>query len=225
MKSQLFFSFNNQTNLSKSDIVVGEFNKPIVDFLFVLDNWLSNVLYVYGDAGVGKTFISHIFIKENQGAAVSFADISSLENIEKITNKHKLILLEDIGSKSLDDEVNIFNLYNTVLANGSKLILTARESIQDIAIQLPDLRSRLNAAMIFKINTPDEISLKAIFFKMLSDKQLNVSMEVMDYFLKRIHRDCYTLGRLVEKIEDWTMREKKTLNLSTAKNIDIADLV
>ncbi|MDR2007391.1 MAG: hypothetical protein LBQ34_00250 [Alphaproteobacteria bacterium] len=224
MNQQLFFSFNQQARLSKSDIVVGEFNKPLVDFLFSNHDWLNGVCYIYGDVGVGKSFISRIFIKEKQGIAVSMQDINSLEKIEKIVAQYKFILLEDIHNKTQADEINIFNLYNTAVAEQSRLILTSQKSLEDMAIALPDLRSRLGAAMIFKINNPDEPALKAIFFKMLSDRQLNVSLEVMDYFLKRIHRDCFTLGKLVAKIEDFTMQQKKTLNLSTVKNIDIDSL-
>ncbi|MDR0485020.1 MAG: hypothetical protein LBH40_07065 [Alphaproteobacteria bacterium] len=221
VRSQLFFSFDNHVALSKSDIVVGEFNKTLVDFLFLNTNWLSNILYIYGDIGVGKTFISRIFIKENQGAVISLEDIDSLEKIEKITAKFKVILLEDIHNKKDSDEVNLFNLYNTVNTLGLKLILTSRKNIDDLNIKLPDLHSRLMATMIFKINNPDDVSLKTIFFKMLSDKQLNVSMEVIDYFFKRINRDCFTLQKLVAKIEDFTMQQKKTLNLMTVKNINL----
>ena len=34
VNSQLFFTFDSKTSLSKTDIVVGSFNKTVVEFLF-----------------------------------------------------------------------------------------------------------------------------------------------------------------------------------------------
>lgn len=221
VNSQLFFTFDSKTSLSKTDIVVGSFNKTVVEFLFYNNKWLSEIIYIYGEKGVGKSFVTHIFAKENGGILISLADIKNLTDIEQIVANNNLVLLEDIHQKTLEDEVNLFNLYNTSIAYKTKLIFTSIYSVEDLNIKLPDLASRLSGAIIFRITNPDDISLRAIFFKMLSDKQLNVSLEVMDYILKRSQRDCSTLMRIVQEIDNFTMKEKKTLNLSTVKNIKL----
>lgn len=221
VNSQLFFSFDNKITLSKSDIIIGDFNKSVVDFLFLNEQWLSNIVYIYGAEGVGKSFISSIFIQENKGIVISLDDIKGLLNIEEIVVNNDFILLEDIDKKTLNDEINLFNLYNTVLSSNSKLILTAKCSVSELDIKLPDLASRLSACMILNINNPDDIALRAVFFKMLSDKQLNVSLEVIDYILKRVQRDCATLQKIILEIENFIMKEKKTLNISTLKHINL----
>ncbi len=215
--SQLFFKFDNKTSLNKSDVIIGDFNKTVVDFLFGNQQWLSNVIYIYGAEGVGKSFISQIFVKENKGFVISLNDIKNLADIEKIVSENKVILLEDLHKKILDDEINLFNLYNAVISYKVKLILTSKCSLVDMGIRLPDLLSRLSSCISFKINNPDDVILKSIFFKMLSDKQLNVSLEVIDYILKRTQRNCATLQKIVCEIENFTMKEKKTLNLSTVR--------
>lgn len=219
VNSQLFFQFDSKTSLSKSDIIVGDFNKSVVEFLFYNKNWLSDILYIYGSKGVGKSFISQIFIKERGGILITLDDIKTLSDIEQIVANNNLILLEDLHKKTDEDEVNLFNLYNTVLSYKTQLIFTSEFPVSEINIKLPDLLSRLSSVIIFKINNPEDVALKTIFFKMLSDKQLNISMEVIDYILKRIQRDCSTLQKVVSEIENFTMKEKKTLNLSTVKNI------
>ena len=45
--NQLYFNFENKK--SYDDIIVGDFNKEAINFLFHNNKWLSNITIVYGD--------------------------------------------------------------------------------------------------------------------------------------------------------------------------------
>ncbi len=215
---QLFFQFPHTFDVKKSDIIVGDFNKNLVDFLFNNHSWLSKVLLIYGSKGVGKTFISKAYVRQKQGVEITVSDLNKIEKIEHII-KDNILLLEDIQLLDYDGQIGLFNLYNSVINLGGNLLLTSALPLDQLHIFTEDLQSRLRSAMYFIISPPEENALKTIFFKMLSDKQLNVSIEIIDYILKRITRDCATLQRIVEKIEIFTMIEKKSITMGNIKDI------
>lgn len=212
---QLSFLFENKTFYSIYDIVIGYFNKPLIDLLFKQSNWLSNVVFIYGQHSLGKTFISEIFIQHNNGITI---DIHSLDIIEldKLTTQYSSFLIDNLSILDSQSQTKLFHLYNLVVAKKKKLLLNSIYSINELNIQLQDLKSRLLASNIFYLKDPDEETLKAIFFKMLSDKQLLLNKEVITYIFHRIPRNIQSIIDIAIKIEDFTMNEKKTI---TIKNI------
>jgi chromosomal replication initiation ATPase DnaA len=212
---QLSFLFENKTFYSIYDIVIGYFNKPLIDLLFKQSNWLSNVVFIYGQSSLGKTFISKIFIEHNNGIII---DINRLDIIEldNLTTQYSSFLIDNLSVLDSQSQTKLFHLYNLVVAKKKKLLLNSTYSINDLNLQLQDLKSRLLASNIFYLKDPDEETLKAIFFKMLSDKQLLLNKDVITYIFHRIPRNIKSIIDIAIKIEDFTMNEKKTI---TIKNI------
>ena len=53
------------------------------------------------------------------------------------------------------------------------MLLTSRQAPGEIDITLPDLRSRLRALPLLRIEPPDEGLLKAVLVKLFADRQLD----------------------------------------------------
>ncbi len=213
---QLSFLFENQTFYSIYDIVIGAFNKPLVDLFFKDVDWVSNTIYIYGQRFLGKTFISEIFIRYNNGIKVNIEKLDIVE-LEYLTNNFSSFLIDNLNPMDSKTEIKLFHLYNLVISKKKKLIVNSIYSIKDLNIQLQDLKSRMLASNIFYFKDPDEETLRAIFFKMLSDKQLLLTKDVISYIFHRIPRNIQSIVSMVSKVEEFAMSEKKTI---TIKNIN-----
>jgi len=220
MNKQLFFQFPQLCQPRDSDIIVADFNYDVMEFLFKPHQWLSNFLCVYGEAGVGKSFLTQRFIHLYQGKEIFEKHIKHISEIEKITAKYKVLLFEDFEKFcNSKNEVCFFNLYNTVQVSTCKLIITSAIPLQHMPIKLPDLHSRLKSITSLRINNPNDVTLQQLFVKIIADKQIFVSKEVVDYVFKRIQRDMPAIINLTNKMEKYILEYNKPITLKSIQQL------
>lgn len=217
MEGQLFFNFDNLK--LDNDIIVSDFNKIAYNLLQNPDTWLSNIVYIYGEMGVGKSLLSNNFIKNNHGLILNFKDIITPNFSNHIYNQYNYFLLENLVNLNNNEEEQLFHLYNFVNNNNKKLIITSQLPVTELNIKLPDLLSRLNASITVEILLPDENSLKAIFIKLLSQRQFRINKNIMEYIFIRIPRSPQSIINLINALDNYIMIEKKTLTIPILKNI------
>lgn len=220
MSKQLFFQFAKLYPNEDSNIVVADFNYEVMEFLFKPHSWLSNFLCVYGESGVGKSFLAQRFLRLHQGKEVFEKDIQHISKIERITKLYEVLLFEDFEKfYNKKNEVLFFNLYNTVQASNCKLIITSSTPLHNIPINLPDLQSRLKSITALQVKNPNDITLQQLFIKIIADKQIYVSKEVVDYIFKRIQRDMPSIITLTNKMEKYVLEHNKPITLKSIQQL------
>jgi chromosomal replication initiation ATPase DnaA len=75
-------------------------------------------------------------------------------------------------------------------------------------LQIPDLRSRLNALPIVAILPPDDELLRGVLVKHFSDRQITVDETMISYIMLRMPRSLEAAQSLVDKIDQVAMVEK-----------------
>ncbi|MFL1780430.1 DnaA-like protein [Candidatus Hepatincolaceae symbiont of Richtersius coronifer] len=225
-EQQLFFNFDPKQDAqiyNYHNLIIGKFNKHLYDFLFTQQVWRFNVIFIFGNQGVGKTslIISYLLKFQLKWQTINLSNWSNAtlktNILEEAILKNDVLLLEDLGPLSRDQEVQLFNFYNLVINLNKKLIITSLNPPSMLDINLADLKSRLKAAIIFKIDNPEDELLEPLFIKILADKQLIVTPEVMHYILKRIPRTCKSIQVAANKLEVFIMQERKNLTVALAK--------
>ena len=88
-------------------------------------------------------------------------------------------------------------------ARESKLsvLLTSRSAPGDLAVRIPDLRSRLRALPVVELHSPDEALLKAVLVKLFCDRQLDVEPAVIEYLSLRMERSMEAASRVVAAVD------------------------
>lgn len=215
---QLFFDFQWRNNYSLNDIIIGDFNSDVIKVLFSSTARAYPIIYIYGNEGVGKTYLGNIYLKQQNGCYLSKKDFSS-NIVNSLIDKYSVFFLDDLQNLSPEEELELFNIYNNIVNNGKQLLITARTTPNNLNIKLPDLSSRLLGGVILQIKELDEISLNIMLFKLLTDRQLIVSKYAINYILKRIPRDAKSLQEVVDKLEQGAMLNKKTLTIFAIKEI------
>ena len=212
---QLFFNFNNNTKYIAEDLICEDFNKELIHFLFA-NNKLYNIIFIYGEHGVGKSFITKLFLKKHGGIEIPTL---AFENnvLKQYLDNNSVLLIENIESFLPKHEELLFHLYNDIINSEKMLIITAKENIEALNINLLDLKSRLKSALIFHLKQPTQKTLEKLFVKMLSDKQLNIDAEVISYLFKRIERSTTSIKNTVETLEKIVMEQQKTITIPTIK--------
>lgn len=165
---------------------------------FILDRWpdeTGKVMALCGPAGCGKSHLARLWAERVGavplvGAEAALADPLELEG--------RPVLL-DIAQDA-DDET-LFHLINLAQADGGALLMVSRPSPRRWKVQVPDLRSRLDAVRVTAMDEPDDIVLAEILRVRFAEHSIAPGEDVIEYLVRRIDRSAEAAALVVEKLD------------------------
>ena len=86
-------------------------------------------------------------------------------------------------------------------------------------MQLPDLRSRLNSAMVVAIDAADDELLRAVAAKLFEDKQVEVGDEVVSYLLSRGERSVASVAQAIETLNTISKTRQRPITVPMAREV------
>ncbi len=212
---QKIIKFTYEKNLKDSDFFVSKSNKHVHDFLISWPNWEKNLVNVCGENFSGKSHLINIFIKKFKGVIFN-ADTFDNDNLSSL-DIHQNIVLENLKNKI--NEKLIYTLINTVEQNNKYLIITSYKPVSELNFNLNDLKSRAKNFLIQDIQKPDDELIFALLIKNLSDRQITIEKKLVNYIVKRIHRSYSKIFDFIYKIDEMSLKKKKSININLIKQL------
>ena len=212
---QEIIKFKYEGNFKEDDFYVSKSNKQIFDLLNKWPKWEKNFLNISGEKFSGKTHLINIFLKKYKGTTIE-ANLLCDNDFKKI-KIFQNIILENVSEKI--NENLFFTLCNIVEQDNKYLIVTSESSIVSIDFKLNDLKSRSKNFLLQNIDKPDDELLFALILKNLSDRQISIDKKLIDYIIKRIDRSYGKIVDFIYKIDEVSLKKKRSINLSTIKEV------
>jgi chromosomal replication initiation ATPase DnaA len=113
----------------------------------------------------------------------------------------------------------LFNAWNRAQENGIALLLVSRWRPADWNIDLPDLRSRLGAALLLEISPPDDEMIEQLLQKQLADRGAAISIDALSYVKRRIERSYAAIEAFARNANALAMAENAPVNLALVKKL------
>lgn len=167
-------------SVEASRIVVGPANAHVAEALANPASWPFRTAVLTGPPRSGKTLFARWFESTGRGEALDDA--------------HSL------------DETQVFHRWNRAQEQGTPLLVVAGEPPWDIA--LPDLRSRLGAALQLEIGPPDDAMAGELLQVLAEQRALPLGTEAADYLVPRASRSYADLEKLVAAIDRLSLERK-----------------
>jgi hypothetical protein len=164
-------------------IVIGPANAHVAEALAHPESWPFRTAVLTGPPRSGKSLFARWFeenAKEHGGEAIDEA--------------HTL------------DETELVHRWNRAQENGTPLAVAAGEPPWDIA--LPDLKSRLGAALQLEIGPPDDAMAEQLLHVHAEQRGLPLGAEAADYLVPRAGRSWADLEKLVAAIDRLSLERK-----------------
>lgn len=220
MSAQLTLDLTREPALGRDDFLITDANAMAVVTLNRIESWPRRKMLLLGPDGSGKTHLATIWASENKTALIP-ARVLRTDGIDALVSEGGAVAIEDAdridpGSGS---EQAIFHLWNLCEARNCRILITAREPPCTWHLTLPDLRSRMSAMPVTRIDPPDEALLSAVLVKLFSDRQLNISSELIGWLVPRMDRDLGLARRLVAALDDTAMAEKRNITRDLARTV------
>ena len=211
--NQQIIKFDYEENFKYEDFYISKSNKYIFDLLMQWPKWEKNFLNISGENFSGKTHLINIFLKKFKGIKFEAKSFKN-ENLKEI-KIYQNIVLENI-SETVDEKL-VYSLLNTIEQDNKYLIVTSIKPFVDIKFSLPDLVSRSKNFLLYNIEKPDDELIFALLVKNLSDRQISLEKKLISYIIKRINRSYSKIFDFIYKIDEISLKKKKSIDLKIIK--------
>ena len=210
---QLVLELPHRQALGAEDFLVSRSNAAAVEFIDSWPCWPRHAVLVTGPEGCGKSHLANVWrLKSgaNTVAAPALADAA----VQSLESRGALVI-EDID-RGLADERTLFHLLNLAREKGHSLLLTSRAAPGEIGVAIADLRSRLRALALAKIEAPDEALLKAVLVKLFADRQLVVEPHVVAYLGLHMERSMAAASQVVTAADRLSLAKQRKVTRAIA---------
>ena len=211
---QQIIKFDYEKNFKNEDFFITKNNEHVFNLLNKWPKWEKNFLNISGEKFSGKTHLINIFLKKFKGIKLD-SNILNNNDLKKI-KIHQNIVLENLDKNI--NETLFYSLINIVEQDNKYLVVTSTESIVNISFKLKDLISRCKIFLLQSIEKPDDELIFALILKNLSDRQISLDKKLIDYIIKRIDRSYSKIFDFIYKIDEISLKRKKSIDLKIIKN-------
>jgi chromosomal replication initiation ATPase DnaA len=174
---QLRLKLERAADFDRERFIVSEPNRETVKALDTWPDGRGGVLALIGPAGVGKSHLAAAW------AARLGARIVKLDEPDMGGDGLQPLLMED-ADRAPHGEA-FFHLLNKAQALGGCLLITGRTAPGSWDVQVPDLRSRLNALPVLLLNEPDDAILRGILSKLFQERNIRPPADLLAYLRRR----------------------------------------
>ena len=210
---QQLINFQFEKNYERDNFFVSKSNFFAFSLIDSWPKWEKNIINIHGEKYSGKSHLSEIFIKKNKGIILKASDLGP--NYVKSLRYHENIVLDGLNENI--DEKLIFSLINFVDQNSKFLIINSSMPINKMKFKLKDLQSRSKVILEAKIEKPDDELIKVLITKYLSDKQIKIDNKLVEFAAKRITRSYGKIFEFIYKIDEISLKKKKSIDQKTIK--------
>ncbi len=214
--AQLVFDLAHRPALGAEDFLVSAANQAAVDMIDLWPDWPHWAVVVTGPARAGKTHLANVWRLKSGAVPLNAPDIG--ENDVTAFDDAKALLVENLQD-GIGDERVLFHLLNLVKEHRLSMLLTSRAAPGEIAITLPDLRSRIRALPVIAIDPPDDALLKAVLVKHFADRQLLVEPHIVNHIALHMERSMEAAQEIVTQIDHLALASRRKVTRALAAEV------
>ncbi len=213
---QLALALDHAESFSPEDFLSGPSNAEALTLIQSFPDWPAPAMMLVGPEGSGKSHLAAIWAAA-AGARFIGARVLAVADLPGALATGALVV-EDLADGGFE-ELALFHLINLAREQQAYLLLTARTLPAGWSIAIRDLASRLRALPVVALAPPDDALLRAVLVKLFADRQLLVDESLVGYVATRIERSFAAARRVVAKLDEETMRQKRPLTRALAAEL------
>ena len=213
--NQLLLDFDTKTNFNDHDYYVSVSNYFAFNLIDKWPKWEKKILNISGEKFSGKTHLANIF--KSKASALFLNENQINDEIFKKIKLYESIIID--GFSNTFDEKLTYSILNLVDQDSKYLLINSETPLGEINFKLPDLASRSKNVLHAKIDPPDDDLIFAIILKNFSDRQIKLEKKIIEFIINRIDRSYSKISEFIYKIDEFSLKKKKPINLKTIKEI------
>ncbi|MDI9409285.1 MAG: hypothetical protein QM523_08575 [Candidatus Pacebacteria bacterium] len=178
---------------------------------------LERCVILCGDSGSGKSHLALQWAKKNQAVDLSLEQVGV--EAAGLNNSRRAFVLDSFPTAPLSSQVEdwFFHFLNQLTASQGSLLVTSRVNPKNWEIKLPDLRSRLLAMSLYRLEAAEDDLLRALAVMFFREFQIVVEPELIDYLLARTVRSPAALYQLINQLNEEGLKKHRAVTIQLAR--------
>ena len=222
---QSVFDFGAQPQHTFEQFVPGDNAVALGLVMRVAERVGEPQLYLWGAPGTGKTHVLQAACQRMGAHGLPAAYLSLAEAL------HPGVLdgLEHLGLVALDDiqavmgqdgwEIALFDLINRLREQQVPLLLAANAPPGMLAVNLPDLASRLGWGPVLRLEALDDAGKREVLLAQAHERGMDLPDEVIFYMFSHLPRGLPSLLAGLQRLDDASMEQKRRVTLPLAREV------
>jgi DnaA family protein len=163
------------------------------------DNKTNHFIYLWGEKGSGK---SHL--------------LSACKAIG-------MRVADDVHLLNNEAQIALFNTFNQLKESGETLITAGLHAPTQMGLR-DDLATRLAWGLVYQLHPLSDQEKAEALQAHARERGMKLPTEVTDYCLRYLRRDLPTLMAVLDALDEWSLTEKKPINVPMLKKLLQLDL-
>lgn len=183
--------------------------------------------YVHGGSGSGKTHLllatcAHV---REAGVSAAYLPLAKL-GARALAALHagsdaQVIAVDDVQAIAGQPEAEqaLFHLHNHASANGNRLLYSADVIPTELALSLPDLRSRLGQCTRMRLPGLDDAGRTRLLRERAEQRGLAIDEAAIEWLLRRASRDPSALTALLDQLDHASLAAQRRVTVPFMRQV------
>lgn len=209
---------------SFSNFVTGRNAAAVAWLRDLLTRRAGGVVYLWGGGGCGKSHLLEACCGDASmhGRPVAYLPLGGPQVDPDMLNGlagTQLLCIDDVDIVAGDSawEEALFHLYNQAEQASCPVVLAASVAPRTSPWRLPDLASRLTAAVVWRLRELDDNERRRALQLHARERGFELSDEVVTFVMKRLRRDMVSLSAFLERLDRSSLAAQRRITVPFVK--------
>lgn len=196
-------------------IFLGDANRALID---ALQRNEDNLFYLWGNKGVGKSYLSQAWLHSAQQAGLRTCLIPNGQSLDIEDETHyDAIALMDIQNYNAAEQAALFTLFNHWRDSNSKILFTATAPPLALSFR-EDIRTRLGLSLIYAVKPLQDEEKIHVLQALAQSRQMYVNEDVYRYLLRHGTRNLDLLIYIISHLDDYAVAHGRKMTIPLLKS-------
>jgi len=211
---------------SFSNFIAGQNTAAVAVLRDLLLAHNGGVVYLWGSSGSGKSHLLEACCGDPSmdGRPVAYLPLGGTQVAPEMLSglaEIQLLCIDDVDRVAGDGawEEALFHLYNQAEQLACPIVLAAGAPPRASAWRLPDLASRLSAAVVWRLRALDDAERREALQLHARERGFSLSDEVVTFVMKRLRRDMVSLSAFLERLDRSSLAAQRRITVPFVKGL------
>lgn len=214
---QLALEISPDTVPTLDNFVPGR-NGELLHALGSLVAGLDRFVYLWGEAGSGKSHLLRACVSAGQGKGLSALYVAKGAELSADLAGHDLVAVDDVERLGGEEQIALFSLYNRMKEGNGRLLVAGPCAAARLDLR-PDVVTRLGWGLVYQVQGLSDAEKAEALKGHARQRGFDLPNDGADYLLKHWRRDLPSLLAALDALDRYSLEHKRPVTVPLLRQL------